>query len=172
MSAGKGDTPRPVKGETYRNNYDAIFVKPKRKVTDLSHHFNPGFKVTLIEDPDNEVARMFREKPPICQKCGNNRQVWKEHRFRNAPGGVWWCHRVGCHHEVKEALPSRRYTCERCEARQKLEAEVARLQTNLLRVVEIAEKALDCLIPVFRGEHEEIEAELDAIKATINPETK
>jgi hypothetical protein len=29
MSAGKGDTPRPVAGETYRANYDAIFSKGK-----------------------------------------------------------------------------------------------------------------------------------------------
>jgi hypothetical protein len=27
MSAGKGDTPRPVAGQTYRDNYDAIFRK-------------------------------------------------------------------------------------------------------------------------------------------------
>lgn len=31
MSAGKGDTPRPVKGETYRENWTAIFGKPKPK---------------------------------------------------------------------------------------------------------------------------------------------
>ena len=30
MSAGKGDTPRPVKGDTYRDSYDRIF-KPKPK---------------------------------------------------------------------------------------------------------------------------------------------
>ena len=29
MSAGKGDTPRPVAGEAYRANYDAIFSKGK-----------------------------------------------------------------------------------------------------------------------------------------------
>ena len=27
MSAGKGDTPRPVDGERFRSNYDAIFRK-------------------------------------------------------------------------------------------------------------------------------------------------
>ncbi len=27
MSAGKGDTPRPVNSKTYWNNYDAIFRK-------------------------------------------------------------------------------------------------------------------------------------------------
>ena len=27
MSAGKGDTPRPVNKKTYWNNYDAIFRK-------------------------------------------------------------------------------------------------------------------------------------------------
>jgi hypothetical protein len=29
MSAGKGDTPRPVAGEAYRANYDAIFSQGK-----------------------------------------------------------------------------------------------------------------------------------------------
>lgn len=29
MSAGKGDTPRPVKGDDYRKNYDSIFKKKK-----------------------------------------------------------------------------------------------------------------------------------------------
>jgi hypothetical protein len=28
--AGKGDTPRPVNGKTYRENYDAIFRKGKK----------------------------------------------------------------------------------------------------------------------------------------------
>jgi hypothetical protein len=28
MSAGKGDTPRPVDGDRYRRNYEAIFLKP------------------------------------------------------------------------------------------------------------------------------------------------
>jgi hypothetical protein len=29
MSAGKGDSPRPVKGDDYRKNYDSIFKKKK-----------------------------------------------------------------------------------------------------------------------------------------------
>jgi hypothetical protein len=29
MSAGKGDKPRPVDGEKYRANYEAIFLKRK-----------------------------------------------------------------------------------------------------------------------------------------------
>jgi len=49
----------------------------------------------------------------------------------------------------------------------KLKTDVERLQSQLKRSVEIAEKALDCLIPVFRGEHEEIEAELKQLKETI-----
>jgi hypothetical protein len=28
MTNGKGDTPRPVNGDKYRDNYDAIFNKP------------------------------------------------------------------------------------------------------------------------------------------------
>jgi hypothetical protein len=30
MSAGKGDTPRPVDGEKYRENYDRIFMKKQK----------------------------------------------------------------------------------------------------------------------------------------------
>lgn len=30
MSAGKGDSPRPVRGDAYRENYDEIFRKGKR----------------------------------------------------------------------------------------------------------------------------------------------
>jgi hypothetical protein len=43
--------------------------------------------------------------------------------------------------------------------------EVARLRELLNRAIEIADKSLDCLIPVFRGEHEEIETELKRLKA-------
>ena len=31
MSAGKGDKPRPVDGDKFRSNYDAIFRKGKDK---------------------------------------------------------------------------------------------------------------------------------------------
>ena len=31
MSAGKGDTPRPVKWAVYTENYDAIFRKKNKK---------------------------------------------------------------------------------------------------------------------------------------------
>jgi len=30
--AGKGDTPRPVNGDDYRNNYEDIFRKPKQQL--------------------------------------------------------------------------------------------------------------------------------------------
>jgi hypothetical protein len=48
---------------------------------------------------------------------------------------------------------------------ERAEAEVARLRELLNRAIEIADKSLDCLIPVFRGEHEEIETELKRLKA-------
>jgi hypothetical protein len=54
--------------------------------------------------------------------------------------------------------------CEDCQVRLK-DNEVARLRDLLNRAIEIADKALDCLIPVFRGEHEEIETELKQLKA-------
>ena len=46
-------------------------------------------------------------------------------------------------------------------------AEVERLRGQLQQAVDIADKALDCLIPVFRGKHEELEAELKQLKETI-----
>lgn len=60
MSAGKGSSPRHNL-KAYGPEWERIFGKNRRKVTDLSRHFKPGVKVTLIDDPDNEVARMFRE---------------------------------------------------------------------------------------------------------------
>lgn len=40
MSAGKGDAPRPVNGDAYRNNYEAAFGKketpPKRTPTSIT----------------------------------------------------------------------------------------------------------------------------------------
>jgi len=43
--------------------------------------------------------------------------------------------------------------------------EVARLRELMNRAIAIADKSLDCLIPVFRGEHEELETELKQLKA-------
>ena len=34
MSAGKGDTPRPVDGEKFRKNYDKIFPPKGKKTID------------------------------------------------------------------------------------------------------------------------------------------
>ena len=33
---------------------------------------------------------------PVCPKCGSWRQVWRT----SSHGGVYWCHRAGCHQEV------------------------------------------------------------------------
>jgi len=35
MSAGKGDTPRPVNGEKFRKNYDKIFPRKRKKPIDF-----------------------------------------------------------------------------------------------------------------------------------------
>jgi hypothetical protein len=44
--AGKGDTPRPVRGDVYRKNYDKIFKKKTR------------------------VPIIFAVDLPICEDCG------------------------------------------------------------------------------------------------------
>jgi rubrerythrin len=53
MSAGKGDQPRPVNGDRYRANYEAIFAK---------------------EDSLSDILEKVREQLPypawICRPCG------------------------------------------------------------------------------------------------------
>jgi hypothetical protein len=53
MSAGKGDSPRPVNGDRYRRNYEAIFLK---------------------EDSLSDILTKVREQFPypawICRPCG------------------------------------------------------------------------------------------------------
>lgn len=46
MSAGKGDTPRPVNAEKYRKNYDAIF----RKTKDFIKEYDQAIKDGRLED--------------------------------------------------------------------------------------------------------------------------
>jgi len=45
MSAGKGDTPRPVDAKTYGQNYDDIFRKtqpqPTEQTNETEHQKNP-----------------------------------------------------------------------------------------------------------------------------------
>ena len=45
MSAGKGDTPRPVDAKTYGKNYDDIFRKdkpePTEQTNETEHKKNP-----------------------------------------------------------------------------------------------------------------------------------
>lgn len=45
MSAGKGDSPRPVKGDDYRKNYDRIFAQrrgdAKKEHRMISHRDHP-----------------------------------------------------------------------------------------------------------------------------------
>jgi hypothetical protein len=38
MSAGKGDTPRPVNREVYMANYDSIFRKPNTEAKQTDEH--------------------------------------------------------------------------------------------------------------------------------------
>lgn len=62
MSAGKGDTPRPVKGETYRDNWTAIFGKPalpSRRYT----CGNCGKKYRRGNKPEQRL------QPAICPAC-------------------------------------------------------------------------------------------------------
>jgi hypothetical protein len=58
MSAGKGDTPRPVKGETFRDNFDTIFPNaPKPTWSDWI-----GSLVTGEEVDANEIGSVDGQK--------------------------------------------------------------------------------------------------------------
>ncbi len=68
MSAGKGSKPRPVHGETYRDNFEEIFRKAKERhpvdacrrktFTGLGGEVCPGFhaKEFLHGTPDDDPA--------------------------------------------------------------------------------------------------------------------
>lgn len=43
------------------------------------------------------TRRVAEGHPPICPKCGNDRQVW-----RNQISGLWTCHRAHCDTEIEE----------------------------------------------------------------------
>jgi rubrerythrin len=55
MSAGKGDTPRPVAGEAYRSNWEAIFRKPEEG---------------SLSDILTKVREQFPYPSWICRPCG------------------------------------------------------------------------------------------------------
>jgi hypothetical protein len=63
MSAGKGDTPRPVDGDTYRDNYEAAFRKAK-----WPHDDNPFMSPDHDNDSsvyDEAVASVHEEREYI-----------------------------------------------------------------------------------------------------------
>jgi hypothetical protein len=111
-------------------------------------------------DTDNEVARL--------RELLKN---WRQH-YRDEASKAQKCKQAFIEQE-KEVARLREKLKERIENQntfamaliEKPEREVARLRELLNRAIDIADKALDCLIPVFRGEHEELEAELKQLKA-------
>lgn len=72
MSAGKGSLPRPVHGETYRDNFDEIFRNAKERIpidlhrrkyfTGLGAEICPGFhaKEFMHGTPDDDPADLDR----------------------------------------------------------------------------------------------------------------
>ena len=51
MSAGKGDAPRPVAGEVFRQNYDQIFLRNREKTLASLSAF-----VHICTQPDTAAA--------------------------------------------------------------------------------------------------------------------
>jgi hypothetical protein len=63
MSAGKGDSPRPVNGDAFRDNYDEIFHKHKKTSTNKAQSESEYWKagadrwreVALLQDAQIET---------------------------------------------------------------------------------------------------------------------
>lgn len=77
MSAGKGDTPRPVNGDTYRDNYEAAFRKAK-----WPHDDNPFMSADHDNDSsvyDEAVSRVYEERnnliTAMCESHGELRAL-------------------------------------------------------------------------------------------------
>jgi rubrerythrin len=90
MSAGKGDTPRPVDGDAYRDNYEAAFRKVK-----WPHDPEP------FESPDHDndsttYNQIFGPKLPSrrynCEGCGENWRRNNSPESRTTPPICPSCH--------------------------------------------------------------------------------
>ena len=67
MSAGKGDAPRPVDGDAYRDNYEAAFRKAK-----WPHDDNPFMSADHDNDSsvyDEAVSSVHEERNHITHAC-------------------------------------------------------------------------------------------------------
>ena len=66
MSAGKGDTPRPVDGDAYRDNYEAAFRKAK-----WPHDDNPF----MSPDYDNDASVYDEAVASVHEESGDLRAL-------------------------------------------------------------------------------------------------
>lgn len=66
MSAGKGDTPRNCYTEQYRNNYDEIFRKSNKFISDNSVCNSDNN--TMAFDKDKEITNENNKKRS-CKRC-------------------------------------------------------------------------------------------------------
>jgi len=87
MSAGKGDTPRPVDGDTYRDNYEAAFRKAK-----WPHDDNPFMSPDHDNDSpvyDEAVASVYQERnnaithacrvSSVCRQLKDKLEQYRRH---------------------------------------------------------------------------------------------
>jgi hypothetical protein len=89
MSAGKGDTYRPVMGETYRSNYDSIFNKKK-----VDHHLLKKWMDNILDNDSVKVVRPKRERYTLV---GSNR-VLLVHPKSTCAGQRCCIHNPSDHH--------------------------------------------------------------------------
>ena len=90
MSAGKGDTPRPVDGGRYRANYEVIFPKEDSLsdiLTKVREQFpypawicRPCGEAHGRGMPENHVATWHED---TCGICGRRAQVTEPRDFRH-----------------------------------------------------------------------------------------
>lgn len=64
-----------------------------------------GLSYAPESQEENTKEGTTKEVAPVCPKCGNNRQVWRDRRMG---WGNWKCHRAGCGHFVGDfsSVPS------------------------------------------------------------------
>jgi hypothetical protein len=72
VSAGKGDTPRPVDGDTYRDNYEAAFRKAK-----WPHDDNPFMSPDDDNDSHNMNMNNIDEIIAERNKAQSEAEYWK-----------------------------------------------------------------------------------------------
>jgi hypothetical protein len=80
--AGKGDSPRPVKGEKYRENYEAIFKKKKKYPDWICNSCGSLYGKRPDGNPYGATYHL-----DACDICGEEREVTEPRDFGHLKEG-------------------------------------------------------------------------------------